>query len=113
LVAFLVGFGDSHEFLHVEVNPNTNEAFVAVGLSSGRSVRVNYPNFIREFETVPPFGLAGDKVKWSYGPPVPGEGVYECAHRSACIMPNTCTCTDGWTGFDCKTPMCRYCYFSL
>jgi hypothetical protein len=46
--------------------------------------------------------------KWVQGAKVRGEGVYVCANSGACIAPDTCTCADGWSGFDCQTPLCRH-----
>ena len=28
--------------------------------------------------------------------------------KGSCIAPDVCTCRDGYSGFDCKTPLCRY-----
>lgn len=36
-----------------------------------------------------------------------GEGCYRCANKGNCTAPDTCTCAEGWTGFDCKTPVCE------
>lgn len=36
-----------------------------------------------------------------------GEGCYRCANNGNCTAPDTCTCAKGWTGFDCKTPVCE------
>jgi hypothetical protein len=38
----------------------------------------------------------------------PGEGIYACYNEGSCIYPDRCTCPDGWTGFDCQTPLCRH-----
>jgi hypothetical protein len=35
-----------------------------------------------------------------------GEGCFRCANGGYCSAPDTCTCTDQWTGYDCKTPVC-------
>ena len=37
-----------------------------------------------------------------------GEGIYECFNFGSCIGPDVCTCADGWSGFDCNTPLCRH-----
>ncbi|KDO27761.1 hypothetical protein SPRG_07359 [Saprolegnia parasitica CBS 223.65] len=37
-----------------------------------------------------------------------GEGVYKCFHHGSCIAPDTCSCGDGYSGFDCQTPLCRF-----
>ena len=32
-----------------------------------------------------------------------GEGIYACFNEGSCVAPDTCTCADGWTGYDCNT----------
>lgn len=39
------------------------------------------------------------------------QGVYVCANGGSCVGPDTCRCADGWTGFDCRTPVCPQGYF--
>lgn len=36
-----------------------------------------------------------------------GEGCYRCANGGNCTAPDVCTCAPGWTGYDCKTPVCE------
>jgi hypothetical protein len=36
-----------------------------------------------------------------------GEGCYRCPNGGYCTAPDTCTCTEGWTGYDCRTPVCE------
>lgn len=36
-----------------------------------------------------------------------GEGCYRCANGGNCTAPDVCTCATGWTGYDCKTPVCE------
>ena len=36
-----------------------------------------------------------------------GEGCYRCANGGNCTAPDLCTCAQGWTGYDCKTPVCE------
>ena len=36
-----------------------------------------------------------------------GQGCYRCANSGNCTAPDICTCAPGWTGFDCKTPVCE------
>ncbi len=36
-----------------------------------------------------------------------GEGCYRCANNGLCIAPDVCKCSEGWIGFDCKTPVCE------
>lgn len=35
-----------------------------------------------------------------------GEGCYRCPNEGVCIAPDTCRCKEGWTGYDCRTPIC-------
>jgi DNA-binding beta-propeller fold protein YncE len=69
------------------------------GLELGRHIRVNYPNYQQHPDS------PGD---WLEGERVHGEGIYACANGGSCIGPDTCTCADGWGGFDCRTPVCRH-----
>ena len=39
------------------------------------------------------------------------EGRYACANSGNCVAPDTCACSPGWTGFDCRIPICRNGYF--
>lgn len=34
------------------------------------------------------------------------EGCYRCANGGICISPDMCQCAEGWTGYDCRTPVC-------
>jgi hypothetical protein len=72
--------------------------------SAGRVVRINTPNYVR----VNTSGGGGGAAAWVAGPPLPGEGLYACAHSGACVAPDVCTCADGWSGPDCTTPLCRH-----
>lgn len=63
---------------------------------SNRTLRTNYVNITRINGTL----MHGDVTS--------GEGIYMCHHRGTCIRPDTCTCTDGYSGFDCTTPLCRF-----
>ena len=62
-----------------------------------RRIRINYPNYKQL-----------DVETFIVGPPMPGEGLYQCYNRGSCVSPDVCSCADGWSGFDCKTPLCRY-----
>jgi len=35
-----------------------------------------------------------------------GQGCYRCANGGTCVAPDTCACAPGWTGYDCRTPVC-------
>nr|CCA21046.1 conserved hypothetical protein [Albugo laibachii Nc14] len=63
---------------------------------ANRSLRINYVNITR---------INGILL---HGAVASGEGIYMCHHHGACIRPDTCTCTDGYSGFDCTTPSCRF-----
>lgn len=39
------------------------------------------------------------------------QGYYACANSGQCIAPDTCSCAEGWMGFDCRTPVCTQGYF--
>lgn len=67
------------------------------GLKEGRHIRVNYNNYRKEDDGV-----------WTVGPEVAGEGIFECYNFGSCVEPDTCSCTDGYGGFDCSTPLCRH-----
>jgi len=36
-----------------------------------------------------------------------GEGCYRCSNGGNCTAPDVCVCAEGWTGFDCRTPVCE------
>uniref|UniRef100_H3GTE1 EGF-like domain-containing protein n=1 Tax=Phytophthora ramorum TaxID=164328 RepID=H3GTE1_PHYRM len=36
-----------------------------------------------------------------------GDGCYRCKNGGLCVGPDVCACADGWTGFDCATPICE------
>ena len=36
-----------------------------------------------------------------------GEGCYRCANGGNCTAPDVCQCAEGWSGFDCRTPVCE------
>ncbi len=78
----------------------TNEPGVGsdFGLKSGRHIRVNYNNYYQ----------SNTSNKWFKGPEIQGEGKYECWNKGSCIAPDTCSCKDGYGGFDCATPLCRH-----
>lgn len=69
------------------------------GLLSGRHIRVNYKNYVRD---------ENDLYNWTEKRAIPGEGVFACYNEGSCIKPDICTCRDGYAGFDCKTPLCRH-----
>jgi len=65
---------------------------------AGRHIRINFNNIT----------LNQDTGVWEYGEVTRGEGVFVCYNGGSCIGPDTCTCADGWTGYDCATPLCRH-----
>jgi hypothetical protein len=62
-----------------------------------RRIRINYNNYIKQTEEI-----------WIKGPPLEGEGLFQCFNRGSCVSPDVCSCPDGYDGFDCRTPLCRY-----
>jgi hypothetical protein len=66
----------------------------------GRHVRRNYNAINKDTSTDPP--------TFSYGSSAEGEGIFVCHNQGSCLAPEECSCTDGWTGFDCSVPMCRH-----
>ena len=68
-------------------------------IESGRHIRINHPNFIRDPD---------NPGSWIKGPIVRGEGIYACANGGSCIAPDVCTCVDGFAGVDCREPLCRH-----
>lgn len=71
------------------------------GLGSGRHVRVNYVDMVRDTSST----IGGWKRT---GITYTGEGIYTCAYGSSCLGPDVCSCTDGYDGYDCRTPLCRH-----
>lgn len=65
----------------------------------GRHIRVNHYDYVKNGS------LYTDK--WYAGDAFPGEGIFACYNGGACIAPDVCNCPDGYTGFDCRTPVCR------
>jgi hypothetical protein len=74
------------------------------GLIPGRHIRVNTPNLINTTK-------GGED--WELGPRLPGEGIYACYNGGSCLAPDLCSCTDGYEGGDCATPICRHLQPSL
>eukprot|EP01033_Poteriospumella_lacustris_P007526 gene7527-5412_t len=68
------------------------------GLKKGRHVRINTPNIIID-------SAAGTFTR---GDVITGEGIYACYNGGSCISPDICTCEDGYSGYDCSTPLCRH-----
>lgn len=69
-----------------------------LGLESGRHMRVNYNNYLYN----------ASSRQWETGKRIIGEGIFACYNSGSCIAPDTCTCKDGYDGFDCQTPLCRH-----
>ena len=67
------------------------------GLDTGRHYRINYANMIQQ-----------DADTWLVGPTTRGEGLFACSNSGSCLAPDLCSCTDGYEGFDCNTPLCRH-----
>jgi len=68
-------------------------------LKPGRHIRVNYNNYQQNDDS---------PDNWVAGPEIQGEGIFECFNRGSCIAPDTCSCRDGYGGYDCATPLCRH-----
>lgn len=49
-----------------------------------------------------------DWENWDVGVAEPGEGIYVCYNYGSCVAPDTCSCQDGWEGFNCSVPQCRH-----
>jgi hypothetical protein len=39
------------------------------------------------------------------------QGSYKCANNGKCVAPDTCACSKGWIGFDCRVPVCEQGYY--
>jgi hypothetical protein len=39
------------------------------------------------------------------------QGSYKCANNGKCVAPDTCACSKGWMGFDCRVPICEQGYY--
>lgn len=35
------------------------------------------------------------------------DGCYRCPNNGLCVAPDLCECAPGWSGYNCKTPVCR------
>ncbi|GAB9469746.1 hypothetical protein Gpo141_00007014 [Globisporangium polare] len=35
------------------------------------------------------------------------DGCFRCKNGGKCVAPDVCECADGWSGFDCGTPICQ------
>ena len=71
------------------------------GLETGRHIRINFPNLITTLDS-------NQATVVTTGPRVRGEGIFECYNAGSCLGPDFCSCTDGYEGYDCNTPMCRH-----
>lgn len=73
----------------------------------GRHVRINNPNISKIVE----YGEDYIQIEWVQSDrdkTKRGEGLYVCYNEGSCIAPDTCTCTDGYEGYDCNIPKCRH-----
>ena len=69
-----------------------------------RPVNIPVPFLTSHFLTVPLRRFCSGPIKGI--PQAPGgEGCYRCPNGGYCTAPDTCTCTEGWTGYDCRTPV--------
>ena len=35
------------------------------------------------------------------------QGCFRCPNGGVCSAPDHCSCAEGWTGYDCRTPVCE------
>ena len=71
-----------------------------------RPVIIPVPFLTFHFLTIPLRRFCSGPIKGI--PQAPGgEGCYRCPNGGYCTAPDTCTCTEGWTGYDCRTPVCE------
>ncbi len=68
------------------------------GLEKGRHIRINTPNIYKDAVS----------QEFTRGAKVRGEGIYVCYNSGSCLSPDICTCQDGYSGYDCSTPLCRH-----
>ncbi|CAM9565450.1 unnamed protein product, partial [Choristocarpus tenellus] len=69
------------------------------GLEAGRHYRINFHNYTQVWRR---------EQTWVQGSVTAGEGIYSCYNGGSCLGPDTCSCPDGWDGYDCNTPLCRH-----
>jgi hypothetical protein len=76
------------------------------GLKSGRHIRYNSP-YIKD-KSATEVTSPNERIAPTLAEASPGEGIYACYNDGSCIGPDICTCTDGYEGYDCNTPLCRH-----
>ena len=79
------------------------DAWLQGDYAAGRYERVNQDSTGYEA------GVNEDAFNWLQIEDIQaGEGIYQCYNYGSCVAPEECTCPDGFTGFDCSTPLCRH-----